>query len=441
MNGQARGRLAALPAAAAVLLLPLLWRDSGFAQSLLAQVGAAVVACLAYRLLLAEGGLMSFGHAVYLGLGGYAAAWALNHAAPAGWPVSLVPLAGAAAGALAAALLGWPSTRHRGTAFAMITLGLAELVGAAALMLPEWFGGEAGVSANRVVGQPVMGISFGPAVQVTVLVLLYALVAGALLVAYPRTPAGLLLRAARDNPDRVAATGHDPQVVRWLAFVVSGAGSGLAGALSLLVFERVTADALGTAHSGWLLVFVWLGGVAVWWGGVLGAVLMVLSQTLLAAWTPAWALYLGLLFMGVLLLAPGGLAGGLMALAARWRVARRDGADGVEVGRAPAAPGPAGAHAGGGARAALPGQRGLVRAGGPWQRGGQATGLLLATAGGMALVEMAYQRQLADTLGPVRHIAGLGLDTASPWHWAAAGGLLAAGLVLLWRARRREMAR
>jgi len=399
-------------ALAAVLLLaaPLAWRDSGFAQSLLAQAGAAVVACLAYRLLLGEGGLMSFGHAVYLGLGGYAAAWALNHAAPAGWPVSLVPLAGAAAGALAAALLGWPSTRHRGTAFAMITLGVAELVAAAALMLPEWFGGEAGVSANRVVGAPVAGISFGPAVQVTVLVLAWALLASALLVAYARTPAGLLLRAARDNPDRVAATGHDPRLVRWLAFVVSGAGTGLAGALTLLVFERVTADALGATHSGWLLVFVWLGGVAVWWGGVLGGVLMVVAQTLLAAWTPAWALYLGLVFMGTLLLAPGGLAGGALALWARGQAWHR--------GEAPA----------GGQR----GWRAAVAVG---------SGLLLAAAGGTALIEMAYQRQQADTLGPVRRLGALALDAASAAHWAAATVLLAAGLGLLVLARRSGVAR
>lgn len=393
----------------AVLLLgaPLVWRDSGFAQSLLAQTGAAVVACLAYRLLLAEGGLMSFGHAVYLGLGGYAAAWGLNHAAPAGWPVSLVPLFGLAAGALAAALLGWPATRHRGTAFAMITLGLAELVAAAALMLPEWFGGEAGVSANRVVGAPVAGISFGPAVQVTVLVMLYALVASALLVAYTRTPAGLLLRAVRDNPERVAATGHDPRRVRWLAFVVSGGFSGLAGALSLLVFERVTADALGAAHSGWLLVFVWLGGVAVWWGGVLAAVLMVGAQTLLAGWTPAWALYLGLVFMVALLVAPSGLAGALGAGAARWRAGRR------AYGHRPA-------HR----RRSAAGLAGVL-------------GTMLAAAGATALIEMAYQRQQAAALGPVRRLAGIALDTSAPLHWAAAGMVLAVGLVLVVLARRR----
>ena len=153
---------------ALVLMLAPLVFSGGLAVSMLSQMGIAIIACLSYNILLGHGGMLSFGHAVYSGLGSYIAIHALVRMGNGGLslPVSLLPLLGGLAGLFFAALFGWVSTRRSGTTFAMITLGLGELVFAMSLMFSEFFGGEAGISADRVVGSPVMGISFGPAIQV-----------------------------------------------------------------------------------------------------------------------------------------------------------------------------------------------------------------------------------------------------------------------------------
>ena len=129
-----------LTLAVGLLLAPLLWRSS-LAVTLLSQIGIAVIACMAYNLLLGQGGMLSFGHALYSGLGTYATvhalnAWTASRSAGAAWAlllpgplgVALVPLLGGWAGLGAAALIGGPTTRRAGTPFAMITLGLGELV-------------------------------------------------------------------------------------------------------------------------------------------------------------------------------------------------------------------------------------------------------------------------------------------------------------------------
>ncbi len=112
-----------------LLLAPRLWTSS-FAHTMLSQMGIAIIVCLAYNVLLGQGGMLSFGHAVYSGLGSFLAIHTLNliSAGKLALPVSLVPLAGGLAGLLFAALLGYVSTKKAGTTFAMITLGIGELV-------------------------------------------------------------------------------------------------------------------------------------------------------------------------------------------------------------------------------------------------------------------------------------------------------------------------
>ena len=132
--------------AAVLAVAPLLWTSS-FAQTMLSQIGIAVIACLAYNILLGQGGMLSFGHAVYSGLGSFLAIHALNRvsAGSLSLPVSLVPLVGGLSGLFFAAVLGWVTTKKSGTTFAMITLGIGELVWSMSLMVPEFFGGEGGI--------------------------------------------------------------------------------------------------------------------------------------------------------------------------------------------------------------------------------------------------------------------------------------------------------
>lgn len=380
--------------ALALLLAPLLLR-SGLAHTLLAQVGIAVIGCLAYNILLGQGGMLSFGHAVYSGLGSFLTIHTLNlvSAGALVLPVSLLPLVGGLAGLASAALLGWLCTRHAGTPFAMITLGLGELVWSLALMLPETFGGEGGISANRVAGARVAGISFGPQLELYYLIAAYCWVCTALMYAFTRTPLACMLQATRDDAQRVACIGYDPRQVRWAAFVISGFFMGVAGGLSALNFEIATVDMLGTLRSGAYPLFVVLGGSSVFFGPIIGAVLMVVSGVLLSEWSRAWLLYLGLAFIVTVMHAPGGVAGLVLA---HGRVL----AHGL--------------------------LRGLLR---PYAVLGAAS--LPALLGLGLLVEMTYHLQADPLAGGSMRFLGLAVDARAAQPWLAALALLVLGAALM----------
>ena len=394
-----RGRpwLAWLLAAIMLLLAPWLWSGS-LAQTLLTQIAIAAIACLSYNVLLGQGGMLSFGHAVYSGIGSCLTIHALRALAAEQLvlPVSLLPLVGGLGGLLVALPLGYVSTRRAGTPFAMITLGVGELVAAAALMFPPLFGGEAGIAANRVVGAPVLGVSFGPQIEVYYLCAAYALASAALLHAFTGTPLGRLLNAVRDNPERAAFIGYDPHWVRYLATLVSGFFAGVAGGLAALHLEIVTPEVVGAARSASYLLFTFLGGAGHFLGPVLGAVLQVLSSVLLSAWTGAWLLYLGLFFLLMVMQAPDGLFG---LLAGEWRRLR-------------ARP------------ARLPAYACLLAAAG------------LALAGVVVLIELGYRLRLDAGSGDELVFLGLRLHAAQPAGWLAALGAAAAGIVLTRLARR-----
>ena len=139
-----RGRLLVWSLFAAVLAVAPLVFTSSLSHTILSQMGIAIIVCLSYNMLLGQGGMLSFGHAVYSGLGAFIAIHALNAVSQGrlSLPVSLVPLAGGLAGLATALVLGWVTTKKSGTTFGMITLGIGELVWAMSLMFPEFFGGE-----------------------------------------------------------------------------------------------------------------------------------------------------------------------------------------------------------------------------------------------------------------------------------------------------------
>jgi branched-chain amino acid transport system permease protein len=304
------GRIVLWSAYALLLALAPLPFKGSLALTLLSQIGIAIIACLAFNMLFGQGGMLSFGHAVYSGLGSFFAIHTLRAVADGALvlPVSLVPLAGGLAGMAVAVLLGYVTTRKAGTTFAMITLGVGELVWAMSLMFPGFFGGEGGVTGNRVIGTPIFGISFGPQIQLYYLIALYTFACTALMFAFTRTPLGRLLNAVRDNPERVEFIGYSTQHVRFLAFIASGFFSGIAGGLAALNFEIVSAETVGAARSGAYLLFTFLGGAGFFFGPIIGAVLMVIASVLLSEWTRAWLLYLGLVFVFMVMAAPGGLA-------------------------------------------------------------------------------------------------------------------------------------
>jgi len=381
-------------------IAPLVFR-SDFSVSILSQIAIAIVACLSYNMLLGQGGMLSFGHAVYSGLGTFVAVHAMLAIASGALPVptSLIPFVGGLAGMFFAVILGYVTTKKAGTPFAMITLGLGELVTAMALMIPEFFGGEGGVSANRSAGKSILGISYGPQIQVYYLLAIYAFICTVAMFAFTRTPLGRMLNAVRDNPERVEFIGYSTQRVRFLSFVIAGFFAGIAGGMAALNFEIATAEVVGAGRSGLYLFFTFLGGATFFFGPIIGAVLMVLGFALFSEVTKAWQLYLGLIFLFMVMYAPGGIASLVMM---NLRVAQH---------------------------------KKLHRLWG-WYAALVATAAVMLV-GAAALIEMVYHLQLEGAGEPTMHYLGLTLNTSSALTWLGAAAVFAVGLVALEATRRR----
>jgi len=270
-----------------LLVMPLIF-NSSLSQTMLSQMGIAIIVCLSYNMLLGQGGMLSFGHAVYSGMGSFLAIHTLN-LVTGGWPlpVSLIPIVGGLSAMVVAIILGWVTTKKAATPFAMITMGIGELVWAMSLMFPEFFGGEGGVSGNRVAGGKPWGITFGPQIQLYYLIAIYTFICTALMFAFTRTPLGRMLNAVRDNPERVEFVGYDTQKVRYIAFIIAAFFAGISGGLAALNFEIVTSEVVSGYRSGAYLLFTFLGGATFFFGPIIGAVLMVLAFVLLPRPTPA----------------------------------------------------------------------------------------------------------------------------------------------------------
>ena len=385
-----------------LLLIPRLFTSS-LSITMLSQMGIAIIACLSYNLLLGQGGMLSFGHAVYSGLGSYMAIHALNMVSKGSLPipVSLLPIVGGLSGMGFAVLLGYVTTRKSGTPFAMITLGVAELVFAMSLMFSEFFGGEAGVSGNRVAGSSFLGITYGPGVQVYYLIATYTFICVGLMFAFTRTPLGRMLNAVRDNPERVEFIGYNTQKVRYLAFIISGFFAGIAGGLGCLLFEIVTAEVVGAHRSGAYLLFTFLGGATFFFGPIIGGVLMILASVLLSEITKAWLLYLGLIFLFMVMYAPGGIASLIMMnlRLAAFGFLRRIWVSYLGLGLA-------------------------------------ALTMLLGAA---VMIEMTYHLQLNAAMGPTVKFIGLVFNSQQLDHWFGALFVLFTGLGLFELCRRQYL--
>ncbi|CAB3799401.1 hypothetical protein LMG28688_04932 [Paraburkholderia caffeinitolerans] len=368
----------------------------GWLLACLAQAATMIVFALSYNLLLGETGLLSFGHAAPAGLGALAAAHVFNHYAI---PLPLLPLAGGVAGAAVGAVIALVAARRAGTAFAMITLGLGELVAAAAWALPDWFGGEAGVAIDRASGPTLSMVAtaapwtFGPDRQAYWVIAAWCLVASATIRVLSRAPFVRLANAVRDNPVRAASLGASPARVRTAMIVLAASFAGVAGTLTLINVELAAAESVGMMRSAAVLIATVTGGTASFFGPVLGALVWVAFSVGVASVSRAWMLYVGLFFIVVVLAAPDGLAG----LVARQRAA-------------------------------------LARHG--WRRCSAywALAALAAACGALALV-LAVQRAYALRFGDDAAGAGLAmLSTRAAWGLAAA--IVALMVVALWMARR-----
>jgi len=299
-------------------------RHSGFVLTLMSEIGVMAIFALSYNMLMGQAGLLSFGHAVLLGLGGYVTAHAIT-ASKAGTlrlPLEVTPLVGGLGGLFFAIVLGYFATKQRATAFAMITLGIGELVTSCALMFQTFFGGEGGVSTNRMIGRSLFGVGYAQPLQVYYLIVAWTAVAVALMLLLTRTPLGRMANACRDNFERAQFVGYDPRMVRFVQFSLSGFFAGIAGALYTLTYEIVTYDTVAASMSANALLMTYIGGVGVFAGPVIGAVLIVLLQSWVSLLSNSWLVYAGVLFILMVTFAPGGIGGLVMMHQPIWRARR-----------------------------------------------------------------------------------------------------------------------
>lgn len=364
----------------------------GAALSLLSQIGTLMIFGLSFNMLLGQGGMLSFGHAVYSGLGAFFAIHAMNLASAGQIPVPLplIPLIGGLAGMAFGILFGYVTTKKSGTTFSMITLGMVELVFACSLMFPKFFGGEGGISSNRVYGEALFGINFGPQIQVYYLIAVWLFISTVAMFAFTHTPLGRICNAVRDNPERAEFVGYNTQWVRYLTLIVSAFFAGVSGGLSAINFEIVTAENVSAVRSGAVLLFTFIGGIGFFFGPMIGAVIGVFLTVMLSDLTKAWQLYLGLFFILIVMFAPGGIASLIML---QLRVM----AHGMLR------------------RIALP----LLKV---------SLSCVLAFCGLVMLIEMLYQRSLEQAGEPVLHLLGITLSVQSWQDWTLAMLVLLSGV-------------
>jgi len=256
-------------------------------------------------LIVGYGGMVSFGHAAYFAVGGYAVAvLAQNgvHAAVIAWPAAIL------AAAALAAVVGALSLRTSGISFIMITLAFAQMVFFALIAVKAW-GGNDGLTLDARSVLPGLDLRDPNVLYAVCLALLVAFVAGSAQLVESRF--GIVLRGARRSERRLRALGFPTSRYKLVAFVIAGAGAGLAGALWVEYARFVSPDMASWSRSGEFLVMVILGGIGSLAGAVYGAAALLGLESLLSSFTEHWMLPLGIILLAIVLFAKRGLYGWL----------------------------------------------------------------------------------------------------------------------------------
>ena len=304
-----------------VLLLastPLWLKQAGLYQYLALEIMIWMLFALGHNLLLGYAGLPSFGHGAYFGIGAYALGL-LQQRGGSGVLLALLgaTLAAAAFGALVAAFI----SHRRGIYYALLTIAFGQVFWFVAVKWHSLTGGEDGLLNIKRTALSLPGLEidlrsnealfyFALVVFTLVVIALWRLV---------HSPFGRVLRAVKQNEMRAAFVGHNVWLYKWLAFVISAAVAGLAGGLFAMAQQSAYPNVMSLHNSGFVVMMVLIGGGLVsFWGPVIGALLFILARDLLGAYTEAWLLWYGLLFIVMVLFQPDGVAGGWQQLRARF---------------------------------------------------------------------------------------------------------------------------
>ncbi len=294
--------LAAALLIAALAAFPLFFGN--YPVKLLQEILIWGIFAMSLDLLMGYAGMVSFGHSAFFGVGGYVAALALLKS-PGLASALLLP---AAAGALAALVIGFFSIRVSGVYFIMLTLAFSQMFYAVTFQA-AWLGAEDGI-----VGVPrpaELGMALGRPLGFHLYLVGVVALAALALWRIVRSPFGHVLRGIHENEARMEAVGYAVNRYKLLAFVIAGTVAAVAGSLYTQQVGSITPDAFLWTTSGEALLMVIIGGTGTLGGAVLGAAAFILLQSLVSSYTERWMLILGLTFVLLVLFAPGGIVGAL----------------------------------------------------------------------------------------------------------------------------------
>jgi branched-chain amino acid transport system permease protein len=288
----------------ALCLLPWLLPSKALAVNVLIYGVVAV----GYNLLFGYTGLLSFGHAAFVGTGAYITGIAIGQF---GVPWYLAILMGVIGGALLAFVMGALSTRTRGIYFSMVTLALAQLVYYVALQTPSWTGGENGLRGFTVNKINLFGveINFLDPVNKYYVLMVFAAAALWLVSRILNSPFGAAIEAIRENERRARTCGYNVERTKLLSFTLSGTICALGGTMSALHLAFVPLDSLHYLSSGMIVMMTLLGGASSFFGPFIGALVFLVMEDVFSLWTSHWQIIVGSIFVLFVLFLPKGIWG------------------------------------------------------------------------------------------------------------------------------------
>ena len=285
-----------------------------FYVNLGSQIFIAAIFAASLNLLVGYGGLVSLGHAAWVGLAAYASALLYLRLGLGHWiaaPLALVVTT------LIAAVFGWIALRATGLGFLMITLALSQVLWGTAYRWSALTEGDKGLSG--LTRPAPFGISLDKPAAFYYFALAVAIVAFWLMARFVGSPFGAVLRGTRDGPRRMAALGHDVRRVRWITFVYSGFWGAVAGLLFVYYHKYIHPTTLSLATSAEALLGVIAGGAGTLAGPIVGAAIVLLLKSYVSAYLERWNMLLGFVFVVIVIFMPDGVVPGLRRWWARWR--------------------------------------------------------------------------------------------------------------------------
>ncbi|HEV2737634.1 MAG TPA: branched-chain amino acid ABC transporter ATP-binding protein/permease [Candidatus Elarobacter sp.] len=311
--------------AVGIALFPFLLHPFGGYSTLATQIAIVSIASIGFNLLLGYAGTLSYGHAMFYGGGGYIAAILMLRAMPQHPNLWLAVIGATLATAVLAILIGALTVRLYGIYFALLTLAFAQMVYFIVEQAKDWTNGDDGLQSlpnallplgawNLDLTTPLPSLALGPFGNLNELRLWYVFAGICLLLVLllartlTRSQFGEILGAIRENEQRSTLIGFNAPAYRLAAFAISGALTGLAGALRALFDGSVPIDSIGIDRSGSFVIYTVVGGVQTLFGPVAGTAVIMFLENVLSAKTPAWRLIEGLIFVGVIVFLPRGLS-------------------------------------------------------------------------------------------------------------------------------------